>query len=676
MKLKERSTLLQYLLVALVAIAAYADTLTLDYALDDRMIIYENNYTLQGWEGIDSVLTQDAFTGFFGDQHNLVAGGRYRPLSQLTFIAEYEMFGGKLKSKVGLNRAPQNEALFSRSILPTIQHANNVLLFTLLCLLTLAVLRLIFPPSEERRWWLTLPFLATLLFALHPLHTEAVANIKGRDEIMAMLGAMGALYCSLRFCDRRRWYWLILSFLAMAFALFSKENAITFLAVVPLALYFQPGSKKKSDYVLTLLPITVASAIFLIVRYIFVIAPIAGQQTNELLLNNPFLHTDKAHEIATVLFTWAIYLKLMLFPHPLTHDYYPHEIKIVGFDNLVVWMVILLIVVLLYFAIRHFKKRGVLSFAILYFIITFSITSNLLFNVGTFMNERFLFMPLLGFTIATARLFEKWAENEIWQKMATGSIVLLCLLYTGKTVVRNLTWKDDDTLFTTDVQTSHESMKCNLSAAGSFMHLYEKEHKEMYLGRAEKCLKKTMALGRGDNETYSLLGKLYFLKKDYAKSAAAYEQILAQIPHDAEARANLEVVHQMEKREVITQINKLMDANEVQEALKMALAELENTPEVPELLNVTGRIYGEKLRQMPTSIRYLEKAVEVSPDYASAHENLGIAYAIIGDFAQGIAHLSKAHELEPDNQQITQNLAQVYRRSQQAEKAAALEKEL
>ena len=110
-------TRLQYLIVALAVWVAFADTLTLDYALDDRMIIFENEYTLQGWQGVKNVFTRDAFTGYFGENSNLVAGGRYRPLSQISFIAEYELFGGDLKSQAGGRQDPKNEALFSSSFL-------------------------------------------------------------------------------------------------------------------------------------------------------------------------------------------------------------------------------------------------------------------------------------------------------------------------------------------------------------------------------------------------------------------------------------------------------------------------------------------------------------------------------------------------------------------------------
>lgn len=698
----EKKQLLRYLVLVVAAILAYGDTLTLKYASDDRMIIYENDYTLQG--DVQKVLTKDAFTGYFGEGDQLVAGGRYRPMSQLTFMAEYHMFGGGIKDSVGLHRAAQNERVFSHSALPVIQHGFNVIYFILLCIIVFVVLQKIFPQFDNEKWYLSLPFLATLIFLLHPLHTEAVANIKGRDEIFCMLGAMLALLCSLRYVEVRRWWWLLLSFVAMTFALFSKENAITFLAVVPLALYFLPQEKQKTDYLWTLVPIFVASVLFLVVRA-QVLNGMLTDSDNALALNNPFVGQSKAAEVATVLVTWAIYLKLMIFPHPLTHDYYPNQIEITNFANPLVWVVLLAVIALVAFMVKVFKKKNVLAFAIAFFIITFSITSNLLFNVGTFMNERFVFMPLLGFAIAVAVLFRKLAEvaihgsgdgnaakrnrgrqtepKTVTPKWVVGIFCVLCICYLGKTAARNLAWYDDVKLFTTDVETSDKSMKCTLSAGGSYLKLYEQTGKTKYLNLAEKYLNRTLDLGRSDTDTWSLMGKMYFLRKNYVAAARCYRNVLSAKPDDAEALRNLE---SMQGASVL-EANRLIDNGQRAEALSLAREAIVNDPDSPDLLNILGRLTGEdaaaqlaqaenalaanpgnvnlqntikqKRTELQQAIVYLEKAHKLNPEHASVCENLGIAYASVRRFGDALPLLEKALTLyteEKDKERTRGNL--------------------
>ena len=650
---------LRLLILILAIVVAYADTLTLHYASDDRMIIFENDYTLKGFKGIPEVMTKDAFTGFFGDSKTLVAGGRYRPLSQITFIIEYELFGRSIHDKVGFHQAPQNEQLFSDSILPVVQHGGNLILFILLCISIYAVLKKLFPKFENEKWYFSVPFLATLLFALHPLHTEAVANIKGRDEIMSMLGAVLALYASLRFVSDRKWWWLLLSFVAMLFGIFSKENAVTFLAVVPLSLWFVDVPKKRGDYLLTLLPLVVATGIFLVART-HALGGMMNQSTSDLILNNPFLHSTKAQTIATVILTWGIYLRLMIFPHPLTHDYYPHQIEITNFANPVVWFITALIIGLIIFAIKTLKQKNVASYGILFFIITFSITSNLLFNVGTFMNERFLFTSLLGFTLIVAFLIQKLQKTKVSGKVMTVSVILLCLLYGGRTAARNLVWYDDIKLFTTDVKTSKNSIKCNVSAGGSYLKLYDRTGKKKYLKLAEEYLTQAFKLGSNTAESYSLLGKLYFLKEDYDRARQCYEIILQADPNDQLAAANLKLTLEVQQQSGAEQVTKLMDENKIDEALALVNRLIEQNPNSAQLYNLLGRIYGEKKGNIDIAITYLNTAIELDPNFVSAYENLGIAYATKGNFSKALELLQKALELDPENEHVKNNVNMLY----------------
>ncbi len=705
----KKKLFIRYILLVIVALLAYGDTLFLKYASDDRMIIFENDYTLQG--DVKSVMTKDAFTGYFGEGEQLVAGGRYRPLSQLAFMAEYQIFGGKVKEEAGLHRASQNEELFSNSALPYIQHGMNVLYFILLCWVIYITLQKIFPQFENEKWYLSLPFLATLLFLLHPLHTEAVANIKGRDEIMSMLGAMLALLTALKFVESRKWWWLALSFVAMLLGMFSKENAVTFLAVIPLALLFK-GTERRLDYVWTVLPALVASLIFIVVRS-QVLDGVLDTSHQEMVLNNPFVNATKSQEIATVLLTWGIYFKLLIFPHPLTHDYYPHQIEITNFSNAAVWFVILAVLALVayvvYVLVQIFRgKRNenqIFAFGIAFFFITFSITSNLLFNIGTFMNERFMFMPLLGFALVLAFAFRKWAawgvsmRQEVvkrrvkqadtmpaWVTAPIAMVVvflLLCTAYTGKTAVRNWAWYDDNKLFITDVETSTESMKCNLSAGGSYLNLYQKEKKSKYLKKAEQHLNKALALGRSDTDTWSLFGRLYFYKKDYVNAARCYGYVLSAKPDDKDALANMNSM----RGASVLEANRLIDEGKRAEALALVREAIGDDPDSPALLNLLGRLSGEEAaaklaqsenalqaqpdnvalqqtiqqmkKELQQAIMYLERAHELDPDYASACENLGIAYASLHRFSEAIPLLERALELyttEKDIERTRNNL--------------------
>ena len=203
---------LQLAILLLISFGFYCNTILHEYALDDVIVITKNNFTLKGFSGIYDLITKDTFDGYTTVK-DLVAGGRYRPLSVVTFALEIGLFG--------LNH-------------PAISHFINVLLYCSVVLMLFVFLdRFLFKKL------ILLSFVTTLIFAIHPIHTEVVANIKSRDELMALLLTLISLYLFFTYLlNRKRKKYLIFSLIAFFLSLLSKENAVTFLAIIPLMLYF------------------------------------------------------------------------------------------------------------------------------------------------------------------------------------------------------------------------------------------------------------------------------------------------------------------------------------------------------------------------------------------------------------------------------------------------------
>ena len=661
---------LHRIIIATLAFLFYSNSLTLHYALDDRMVILESKYTLKGgWDSVKAIFTEDTFTGYFGAEHAIVAGGRYRPMSQLTYMIETQLFGKHIKEKIGdlddyynLHNAA-NEDYFYETPLPVVNHLMNLIYYILLCLLIYEVLARIFPQYEEKKWFQSLPFLAVLLFAVHPIHTEVVANVKGRDEIFAMLGAFAALWCSLKYVDTRKWYWLVVSLLAFTFGIFSKENTITFLAVLPLALYYcHNENKRTADYFITLIPLVLGSAFFLWARYKALGSMMQPDLTAN-ILNNPYVHSTRAQQIATVLITWGIYLKLLFFPHPLTHDYYPHQIAITDFNNPLVWLILAGCVAMVGYGIWKLKKKTVPAFGILYFIITFSIVSNLLFNVGTFMNERFVFMPSIGFTLIVGWWIYLLATSPTpaLQKTAVGVTAVISLLFGIKTFTRNFTWKDDFTLFLTDVKTSDNSIKCNISAGGSCLQIWKKSQKERDKRDAYRYLEKALKLDDHALNAYLLLSELASLDENPELAyQAAYNATLID-PENPQGQNLLRQATNMRKAHELDPVNKLLDEGKVDDAWREVNAILEKDPNNIVAKNVKGNVLGRGYNRLDDAIKIFEEIVAEQPDFSSAWENMGIAYAIKRDFTNAERCLLHAHELTPDNDNIKLNLYYMYK---------------
>ena len=472
-------------IIVFFSIGLYIQTVTFDYALDDTMVIVKNKFTQQGFKGIGDIFKYESFRGYFGEQKQLLEGDRYRPLSIATFAAEQSLFGG--------NKA--------------ISHFINILLYALTGVLLFRVLLFMQaapqPPKGETAPLPSIglarnsPFggrgaawaaMATLLFIVHPLHVEVVANIKGRDDIIAFMGEMGALYFTFKYVNDNKFQYLIYSFSSFCIGVLSKESAITFLAIVPLTAHFFTNATLSQKIKVTL-PIIAATIFYLILRVNAIGYLLSGKEITD-LMNNPFFGMTFGEKTATIFYTLLMYLKLHIFPHPLTHDYYPYQIPKMTWSD---WQALLSLAVhigLIAVILRGWKKRSIYAYAAAFYLVTLSIVSNLFVSVGTFMNERFAYHASLGFCIAVAYfLNEKGKNTEGGKKIALAIFALLVLGFSAKTLMRVPDWYSGNTLNNAAIKYSPNSARANcFYAVSMWENTYNQLPKETPEARKREVL--------------------------------------------------------------------------------------------------------------------------------------------------------------------------------------------
>lgn len=451
-----KNTLASASVIFFIAFGLYAPTLPYDYILDDKVVISENEFTTSGVQGIWDILSTESFEGYLGSQQNLVAGSRYRPLSIVTFAIEYEFFG----------------------LSPPISHIVNGILFGLTCVLLFRLLFLLFPRNQQKEinWFWSIPLLAALLFAVHPIHTEVVANIKGRDEIMAFLGALGALYFSFRYVDSGKWVYLTGVFVAFFLGLMSKENAITFLAVIPLAMYFftqSSISRIASVFIVS----AGAACLYLLIRTAVVGSLFAGSGEIVDLMNNPFVEMNSPQKYATILYTLGKYLQLLIFPFPLSHDYYPYAIAIKEWVDFPVILSFVFHLGLVGMAIVGFRKKWISSFWILYYLATLSIVSNLFFPVGTLMNERFVYFSSLAFCAlipyyAIVKIPNYLKNKKIFRELGLAFCALYIVVFIAISWYRIPIWSNTVDLNASAVVAYPNSARANLFYGIALYHQF------------------------------------------------------------------------------------------------------------------------------------------------------------------------------------------------------------
>lgn len=580
--------------IFLFGVALYLQTLTYDYTLDDAIVIYENQYTTSGFKGIGGILGHDTFYGFFKEagKSQLVSGGRYRPLSLILFAIEWQLFG----------RSPGSG------------HALNLLLYGLLCLMVYLTMERLLAPTVQPRIRYPAAWITAILFAAHPVHTEAVANIKGMDEILALLGCLFALYLAFKQIPGHRN--VLFAGLVFLLGMLAKENAITWVVVVPLA-YLLLGNQRLMNSIRFSWPWLAAAALYLIIRQ-SVLESGDGQPVME-LMNNPFLKWNGSgyvpmslsERLGTTGVTWLQYLRLMVFPHPLTHDYYPRQIAIHTMTSPAALAGWLLYLAMAAGTIYFWKRQKVVSFGLAYYLVTFSIVSNLVIPIGTNMSERFLFMPGLGLLLIAGYYWAVWiAESS--SRMPWVFFGLLVLAFSMKTVVRNTAWKDNFTLFKTDIAVSSNSAKLNNALGGELSvqaaKLTDETRRNEMLNQAIPLLQKALEIHPTYRNALLLLGNTYFYLARYEDAIASYQKALAISPGYREAEDNLQLA-----------------------------------------FREGGKYFGEKANDIPKALSYLQQAYTLKPKDYETLRLLGVAYGLSGKTNEAVIYFQKALEEKPED---------------------------
>lgn len=712
-----------YLFIFFFSFLIYSNTLQNKFAIDDTIVLTDNTFTKRGFDGINDHFTHDMFEGFFGERGaKLVSGGRYRPLSMAMITVEYEIGRHFKNDKRGeLNNKNKIMGDSDPYLNPVLHHFMNLLLFSLTCVTLFYLLSQIIPkkyslvtPIGE----LGLAFFATLLYAAHPMHTEAVANVKGRDEVMCMLFSLLSLIAAIKYVRTKNFIHLAWGVVIYFIALMCKENAITFFAVIPLAFFFFTNAKVK-DYAITLALYAAPAALFLFLRSQYTQAGLT--QDSPEILNNPFLLATPSQHYATAIYTWLKYYVLMIFPHPLTHDYYYNQIAYVDFGSGEFLAAFFATVALIGIAFYGLFKKSITSFAILFFFVTFSVASNLLFTVGVLMNERFVYMSSLGFCMLFAYLFfyskEKFKLNP---NVVFGIFVVVLTLYSVKTYSRNFDWKDSFYLFRRDCIHSSNSAKIQTSLGGDLtkaadadisrfrdsgmikIYLSDLNHghytdeeinrmvnlpdssvRKILLDSSIAHLNEALRVYPNHSNAWLLLGNAIYKRNNnqrevievYRKAAATrvggyydayfnlgvvYNELnMADSARDNLIRAFAMKPEQMECRFLLSQVYaKLNNSDSVNYWLKRG-TELKEPTAADYYLIGTG--FGKVGGNLPMAIEYLKIAVSKNPTAELYYEDLGVAYGLSGRFDEAIAASEKLVQINPKYSAAYMNLSVSYR---------------
>jgi hypothetical protein len=434
-------------LVAVLAAVVFANSLENGFAYDDQGIVVQNSVVTGGdaW----AALGQPYWAGEAG------VGRLYRPVVQAALAGQWTLFGGR---PLGFH------------LVNVLLHVAVSVLVGLLCAHVVTAMSA--DASGQHR------FLAALvgggLFAVHPVHVEAVSNVVGQAELWSALGVLGAtlVHLQTRGSDFAPRLWGTLAIGALfGLAFGAKEIAIVLPALL---LLFESAESEGGGLLGRLVAQTPRILLlggvggFLLVARYSVLGALTGEDVTAVLAG-----LDPLERLGHVLPLWSEYVRLLVWPVTLAADYDPGVIfpasgpsalqTLVGGAVLVGWIG---------GALWCWSRSRAVALGLTWFLVAVLPVSNLLFATGSLMAERTLYLPSVSLSIVVAGVIGSTSAVPVRsRRLLAGFGVLVLLGLSARSFVRTPTWASSFTVMQALVREHPTSWRAHKARAEGLVNV-------------------------------------------------------------------------------------------------------------------------------------------------------------------------------------------------------------
>jgi hypothetical protein len=468
---------------------SYANGLTGAFAYDDKAIV-RDNFRIRTPERVLELFTTEYFGGRPG------TGTAYRPVLLLSYAVQWWIHGG--------------------DTMPF--HVVNVLLhvFVTLALAALLLRAGLAPPTALS---------AALLFAVLPIHVEAVTSVVGRGETLAAAFLLPALVLALRASEGppgRAWRFAA-ALLLYGLACITKESAAVGPALLALLLAFSAEEPLPARLLAALrrgLPFYLGGALVLWGVFRLRGAVLGGAfgavATGIFEVENPLAPLPPLPRAANACVVFFRYLGRMAFPLRLSADDSAWAIVRLSPRDALFWAAPALMLALTVASLVRLERRSPSALGFLFLGVAFLPTGNLLFPTGTIFGERLAYLPSAGFCVIAG----SWIAGTAAAMSTRRAVVLgaAALVFAARTVVRNPVWTSDEPLFTNLVRVSPESAKAHYDFAYMSAENGRPRLALEHYVRATEIYPRYWDAWAGKGRTERVLGDIGASEKSYAKS--------------------------------------------------------------------------------------------------------------------------------------------------------------
>ncbi|HEV8374682.1 MAG TPA: tetratricopeptide repeat protein [Candidatus Polarisedimenticolia bacterium] len=612
-----RDSFLPPLFLLLISLLVYSNALFGGFVHDDKPLVAENRLLREPGSAA-RILT----SGYWTTRDRSVPE-LYRPLTVLSLKLNY--LAGRLS--------------------PFGYHFTNVLLHALVCWLVFR-LALLVCGTPAAAW------AAALLFCVHPVHVEAVAEVVGRSELLSTGFCLAALLLHVRARrDQGRPGWsFILPAACFLGALLSKESAVA----LPALILLTDGAQspvgfegiKTSRFWKPYFFYGIAALLFLAIR-MEVLGAVA--RIDARVLDNPLVAMSRSAAWGTALIALGKYAWLLLWPVRLSADYSGSQIPAVsgpGDPRLLASVLFLVTALAWAFRIRHRWRAG--WFSVLFFVAAILPVSNLFFPIGTIFGERLLYLPSVGFCLLAGGLL--CSLRRARPILATLLLVLALVTGSVRTFARNHVWKDDASFALATARDAPNSPKAQFN-----LGVFLEEHGD--LGGAREAYQRAAALAPDWSDTHFNLAGVLARSGRLPDAIESYRRVLALRPMDHRGIMNLGLA--------------LYQAGRHKEAIELYSGFLKERPDSAEAHNGLGANF-QALGRISEAREAYGKAVALSPENVSYRLNLARAHEAAGDQERAVTEYEVVLRKSPDNLPALRDLGMILARRGQSAEASRL----
>jgi tetratricopeptide (TPR) repeat protein len=611
------SVIAPFLALLAVTLLVYGNTLANGFVHDDKPLVAENRLLRDPGD------FARIFTSGYWTTRDASVPELYRPLAVTSFALNY-LIGGPG---------------------PLSFHLVNLLLHAW-------VSWLVFRVGMDLSGSAVTGFAAGLLFAIHPVHSEAVAPVVGRSELLSAGFALGALLLHRRAgATGFRRLRLVTAAAACYFAsTLSKENGLVLPAILLLVDAALPGSPQgpgEKRRWLGAYSLYFLTALLYLALRVCVLGAVVRSDIRP--LDNSLISADPVITRLTALITAGKYVGLLFWPVHLSADYSGDQIPLAsGWTDPRLAGSILALLAAAVLAAWGWRRWRLAFVSVLFYAVAILPVSNLLFPIGTIFGERLLYLPSVGFCLLAGALFTMLLRKRRLVALTVAGILLLA--GSARTMARNRIWHDDATFAMATARDAPRNAKAQFN-----LGVFLEEHGDLQGAEIAYARSEPLAPEWGD-PPYNRGGVLLRLRRP-EEAVTEFRRAVELAPGQTRYRINLGVALNLAGRH--------------EEAVDLYQGMIHGGDGSADAWNNLG-VNLLALRRFPEAAEAFRKALGLDPGSGSYHANLAQATEAAGDLAAAESEYRAALVAAPDSAPLLRSLGLLLARGRKREEAAAL----